>query len=55
MTRLVKIFFGDASNVEAELNKWLEEHKDITILHVLQSSGEGIRVVISVLYKPEHK
>jgi len=53
----VKIFSnqGDSPSLERDINAWLEQNKNIEVLHVKQSyadGGESMYALVSVWYKP---
>lgn len=45
-----KIFRGEDSNVEKELNEWLRSNK-IEIVWLCQTSKGGSLIVITIIYK----
>ena len=52
----VKIFSndGDSPSLERDINAWLEQNKNIEVLHVKQSyadGGESMYALVSVWYK----
>lgn len=54
------ILFGQSKDFEKEINKWLGENSQITVVQVLQSSASAggaestsVFSVVSIFYKPQ--